>query len=43
MVIYFQDQDPRIHAIWLSELAKTGVTSRIGKYFDEDSIREEVS
>ncbi|MFI5024947.1 MAG: hypothetical protein ACHQRJ_25270 [Alphaproteobacteria bacterium] len=41
--INYEDQDPRIHAIWLCELAKTGIASRMGKYFDEDSIREEVS
>ena len=41
--IEYEDQDPRIHAIWLRELAKTGVPSRMGKYFDESRIREEVS
>jgi hypothetical protein len=41
--INYEDQDPRIHAIWLSELAKTGVESRMGKYFDEAAIREQVS
>ncbi len=33
--IEYQDQDPRIHALWLQELRKTGVTSQMGKYFDE--------
>ena len=41
--INYEDQDPRIHAIWLSELAKTGVPSRMGKYFDEDRIHEGLS
>jgi mannose-6-phosphate isomerase-like protein (cupin superfamily) len=41
--INYEDQDPRIHAIWLRELAKTGVESRMGKYFDEAAIREQVS
>src|SRR6266478_4940305 len=38
--INYEDQDPRIHSIWLSELAKTGITSRMGKHFDEERIRE---
>jgi hypothetical protein len=37
--IEYADQDPRIHALWLKELAKTGVTSRMGKYFDEAAIQ----
>jgi mannose-6-phosphate isomerase-like protein (cupin superfamily) len=41
--INYEDQDPRIHAIWLRELARAGVPSRMGKYFDETRIREEVS
>jgi mannose-6-phosphate isomerase-like protein (cupin superfamily) len=41
--INYEDQDPRIHAIWLRELAKTGVASRMGKFFDEDRIRETAS
>jgi mannose-6-phosphate isomerase-like protein (cupin superfamily) len=39
--INYEDQDPRIHAIWLRELAATGVASRMGRYFDEDRIRQE--
>ena len=39
--INYEDQDPRIHAIWLRELAATGVASRMGKYFDEERIRQE--
>jgi hypothetical protein len=41
--INYEDQDPRIHAIWLRELAKTGVPSRMGKYFDEERVREQAS
>jgi hypothetical protein len=41
--INYGDQDPRIHAIWLRELAKAGVPSRMGKYFDEERIREAAS
>ena len=37
--INYEDQDPRIHEIWLRELAATGVASRMGKYFDEERIR----
>src|SRR5438270_12978836 len=36
--IEYQDQDPRIHPLWLSEIAKTGVTSQMGKYFDESGM-----
>ncbi len=36
----YQYQDPRIHDIWLRELAATGVASRMGKYFDEARIRK---
>ena len=33
--IEYADQDPRIHALWLQELRKTGVQSEMGRYFDE--------
>jgi mannose-6-phosphate isomerase-like protein (cupin superfamily) len=33
--IEYADQDPRIHAIWLEELAKTGVKSQMGRHIDE--------
>ena len=36
--IDYEDQDPRIHVIWLRELAKTGVPSRMGAIFDEERI-----
>jgi len=41
--INYEDQDPRIHQIWLQELAKTGVPSKMGKYFDEAKIRKELA
>jgi mannose-6-phosphate isomerase-like protein (cupin superfamily) len=41
--INYEDQDPRIHAIWLAELAKSGIPSRMGKHFDEAQVRQEVS
>jgi quercetin dioxygenase-like cupin family protein len=31
--IEYQDQDPRIHSIWLAELAKHGLTSKMGRFF----------
>jgi hypothetical protein len=33
--IEYEDQDPRIHALWLKEIAKHGVDSKMGKIFDE--------
>jgi mannose-6-phosphate isomerase-like protein (cupin superfamily) len=41
--INYEDQDPRIHQIWLEELGKTGVPSKMGKYFDEARIRKEMA
>jgi cupin superfamily acireductone dioxygenase involved in methionine salvage len=34
--IEYQDQDPRIHQVYLQELAKTGVVSGMGKFIDEN-------
>ncbi len=31
--IEFEDQDPRIHAIWLDEMKKAGITPGMDKYF----------
>jgi hypothetical protein len=33
--IEYEQQDPRIHQIFLEELAKNGVKSGMGKYIDE--------
>jgi hypothetical protein len=33
--IEYPDQDPRIHAMWLEEIAKNGVTSKMGEFIDE--------
>src|SRR5947209_2161033 len=41
--INYEDQDPRTHAIWLRELAKSGIASRMGKYFNEQRTREDAS
>ena len=33
--IEYAEQDPRIHALWLAELRRTGVKSQMGQFFDE--------
>jgi hypothetical protein len=33
--IEYEDQDPRIHQIWLDEIAKYGVKSGMGNFIDE--------
>ncbi len=40
--IEYEDQDPRIHRLWLEEIAKTGVESEMGKFFDEETLRAEM-
>ena len=37
--IEYEDQDPRIHRIYLEELAKHGVRSDMGKFIDETARR----
>jgi hypothetical protein len=37
--IEYEDQDRRIHPLWLDEMKKNGVTPRMGKYFPEDGTR----
>ena len=37
----YEDQDPRVHPMWLREMDAAGVPSRMGKYFDEDRIRRQ--
>ena len=34
--IEYEDQDPRIHQIYLRELAANGVGSRMSEYIDEN-------
>jgi hypothetical protein len=34
--IEYEDQDKRIHPIWLEEMRKNGVTPRMGKEFPGD-------
>jgi hypothetical protein len=36
--IEYEDQDPRIHPMFLGELGRNGVQSRMGRYFDENAI-----
>ena len=38
--IEYENQDPRLHPLWLEEIAKNGVTSDMGDIFDEDAIRK---
>ena len=41
--IEYGDQDPRIHAIYLSELAKYGVQSKMAKFIDESAVAGRVA
>jgi hypothetical protein len=38
--IEYEDQDPRIHRIYLNELAKSGAKSAMGTFIDESGIDE---
>jgi mannose-6-phosphate isomerase-like protein (cupin superfamily) len=40
--IEYEDQDPRIHALWLKEIARTKVKSQMGDIFDEDAILKQI-
>jgi mannose-6-phosphate isomerase-like protein (cupin superfamily) len=40
--IEYEDQDPRIHQIYLQELAKNGIKSGMGDYIDESKISSDV-
>jgi hypothetical protein len=40
--IEYADQDPRIHALYLSELKKSGVRSEMGAYIDESAFDDAV-
>jgi oxalate decarboxylase/phosphoglucose isomerase-like protein (cupin superfamily) len=37
--IDYADQDPRIHGMWLAELRRAGVESKMGRYIDESAHR----
>ena len=36
--IEYEDQDPRIHALWLKEMRAAGMESKMGKYIDESKF-----
>ena len=38
--IEYEDQDPRVHEIYLAELAKNGVKSVMGEYIDERNLKK---
>ena len=38
--VEYESQDPRIHEIFLKELAKNGVKSGMGKIFDESKFKQ---
>ena len=38
--IEYEDQDPRIHPLWLSEMKKHGVEAKMQKYFPEQNTAE---
>jgi mannose-6-phosphate isomerase-like protein (cupin superfamily) len=40
--VEYEDQDPSIHALWLQEIARTGVKSQMGDIFDEDAILKQI-
>jgi hypothetical protein len=37
--IDYADQDPRFHPMWLAELAKAGVASRMEQHFPPQAFR----
>jgi hypothetical protein len=41
--IEYEDQDPRIHEIYLRELKKTGVESRMGQFIDETPYKAKIA
>ena len=41
--IEYEDQDERIHPLYLRELKKTGVESEMGKFFDEEAILKDIN
>jgi hypothetical protein len=36
--VEYEDQDPRLHRIFLEELAKNGVSCRMGEFMDESVL-----
>lgn len=41
--VEYEDQDPRVHELWLREIGKTGVPSQMGKHFAEDAIQQKIA
>lgn len=41
--VEYKDQDPRIHALWLEEIAKNGVTSKMAKFIDESQFTKKTA
>ena len=41
--IEYEDQDKRIHPIWLEEMRKNGVTPRMGKFFPDEGVGAEAA
>ncbi|MAF48070.1 MAG: hypothetical protein QGH73_18575 [Rhodospirillales bacterium] len=41
--IEYADQDPRVHEIYLEELAKNGVESKMGDYVDETALKKKTA
>ena len=41
--IEYEDQDKRIHPIWLEEMRKNGVTPRMGKFFPDAGVGAEAA
>jgi oxalate decarboxylase/phosphoglucose isomerase-like protein (cupin superfamily) len=41
--VEYEDQDPRIHALWLEEIARNGVKSGMGKFIDESQFAQQTA
>jgi hypothetical protein len=40
--IEYEDQDPRVHKLWLEEIAKQGVESKMGRFIDETPFEKQI-
>ena len=38
--IEYEDQDPRIHPLWLAEMAKNGLEPKMDKFFPAERVLE---
>jgi hypothetical protein len=41
--ITYEDQDPRIHRLYLEELAKNGVSCRMSEFMDESVLLDRMA